>query len=84
MKKLKIATCDSVIDSFITDYEMINIHHTDLTDIAAAVTSTEDAHRVVELIKSTGFDIPLFIAFIHPNIMVIRKRDIIRDSGLYP
>lgn len=69
MKKLKIATCASVIDSFITDYEMIDIHHTDLTDIAAAVTSAEDAHKVVELIKSTGFDIPLFIA-LEPNASI--------------
>lgn len=66
MKKLKIATCASVIDSFITDYEMVDIHHTDFTDIAAAVTSAEDAHKVVEFIKSTGFDIPLFIA-LEPN-----------------
>lgn len=66
MKKLKIAACPSTWDSFITDYPVVDIHHTDFTDIAAAVTSAEHAHKIVEQIRATGFGVPLFIV-LEPN-----------------
>lgn len=62
MKYLKIAACPSVRDGFITDYEIVDTHHTDFTNIGAVVVSAEHAKEVVRKVKETGFGIPIFIA----------------------
>lgn len=66
MKTLKIAACPSVQNGFVTDYDVIDIHHTDFTNIAAAVVSAAHAHSLIAKIKATGFNIPTFIA-LDPN-----------------
>lgn len=76
MKKLKIAACPSTWGSFITDYEVVDIHKTDFTDIAAAVTSTAHAHENVSRIKATGFGVPIFVT-LEPNEYI--PADIITD-----
>ncbi|MCS4533742.1 ornithine decarboxylase [Neisseria montereyensis] len=62
MKYLKIAACPSVRDGFITDYEIVDTHHTDFTNIGAVAVSAEHAKEVVRKVKETGFGIPIFIA----------------------
>lgn len=62
MKNLKIAVSDSVAESFITDYEKIDVYKTDFTNVAAVVSSREQARELIVKIESTGFDIPFFIA----------------------
>lgn len=62
MKYLKIAVCPSVREGFITDYETVNLHNTDFTNVGAVVTSAEHAPAVVAKVKATGFGVPIFIA----------------------
>lgn len=66
MKYLKIAVCPSVREGFITDYETVNLHNTDFTNVGTVVTSAEHAPAVVAKVKATGFGVPVFIA-LHPD-----------------
>ncbi|QLK59985.1 ornithine decarboxylase SpeF [Enterobacteriaceae bacterium Kacie_13] len=63
MKKLKIAANDATLACFETAREVIDVHHTDFTDIAAVVLSVDDVQNGMVLhIKDIGLDIPLFVA----------------------
>ncbi|MBF0805010.1 ornithine decarboxylase [Neisseria sp. 19428wB4_WF04] len=62
MKYLKIAASPSVRDSFISEYEIVDIRKTDFTNVAAAVASVDDVSFAAEKIKGTGFVVPLFAA----------------------
>ncbi|HIE0180296.1 TPA: hypothetical protein ACXI93_005844 [Pseudomonas aeruginosa] len=60
MQKLKIAVSPSLQDSFITDYEKIDVASTDFTNVAAVVGTPEAAPALLERIAKMGFDIPFF------------------------
>lgn len=62
MQKLKIAVSPSLQDSFITDYEKIDVASTDFTNVAAVVGTPEAAPALLERIAKMGFDIPFFLA----------------------
>ncbi|WP_145539388.1 ornithine decarboxylase SpeF [Yersinia kristensenii] len=63
MKKLNIAASTSAIPCFETQREVVDVLHTDFTDIAAVVLSVQDINNgVIESIHSLGFDIPIFAA----------------------
>ena len=62
MNKLKIAVSQSVVESFITDYEKIDAAMTDFTNVAAVVGSREKARELLASIDSTGFEVPFFLA----------------------
>ncbi|WP_411706063.1 ornithine decarboxylase SpeF [Edaphovirga cremea] len=63
MKKLNIAASHNVVSCFETQREVVDIHHTDFTDIAAAVLSVEDVRNgFIQHIETTGFSIPVFVA----------------------
>lgn len=62
MNKLKIAVSQSVAESFITDYEKIDVAMTDFTNVAAVVGSREQAREILESIDRTGFEVPFFLA----------------------
>lgn len=63
MKRLNIAASHTVVGCFDTQREVVDIHHTDFTDIAAAVLSVEDVRNgFIQHIETTGFAIPVFVA----------------------
>ncbi|MBW5815309.1 ornithine decarboxylase SpeF [Yersinia kristensenii] len=63
MKKLNIAASTSAIPCFETQREVVDVLHTDFTDIAAVVLSVQDINNgVIESIHSLGLDIPIFAA----------------------
>lgn len=63
MKKLKIAANNATLACFETAREVIDVHHTDFTDIAAVVLSVDDVQNGMVLhIKEIGLNIPLFVA----------------------
>ncbi|WP_114192207.1 ornithine decarboxylase SpeF [Edaphovirga cremea] len=63
MKKLNIAASHTVVNCFDTQREVVDIHHTDFNDIAAAVLSVEDVRNgFIQHIETTGFSIPVFVA----------------------
>lgn len=62
MNKLKIAVSQSVVESFITDYEKIDAAMTDFTNVAAVVGSREQSRELLARIDSTGFEVPFFLA----------------------
>ncbi|AUH01349.1 ornithine decarboxylase SpeF [Pectobacteriaceae bacterium CE70] len=63
MQKLKIATSTSVQSCFEIQREVVDINHTDFTDIAAVVISVDDVNNgMIKQVENTGFSIPIFIA----------------------
>lgn len=63
MKKLNIAASTSAIPCFESQREVVDVLHTDFTDIAAVVLSVQDINNgVIESIHSLGLDIPIFAA----------------------
>ncbi|MFO6299447.1 ornithine decarboxylase SpeF [Rahnella selenatireducens] len=63
MKTLKIAANTTTQTCFDTTREIVDIHHTDFTDIAAAVLSVEDVRQgMVAHLSDIGLNIPLFVA----------------------
>ncbi|KQN48748.1 ornithine decarboxylase [Pseudomonas sp. Leaf48] len=62
MSALKIAAGDTVRDCFHTSRPLVALDHTDFTNVAAAVLTVDDVMGgVLDAIKRTGFDIPLFL-----------------------
>lgn len=63
MKTLKIAANLSTTSCFNTNREIINIMNTDFCDIGAVVVSIDDIENgVINKLRSTGLNIPIFIA----------------------
>ncbi|MGH1474347.1 ornithine decarboxylase SpeF [Yersinia proxima] len=63
MKKLNIAASTSAISCFESQREVVDVLHTDFTDVAAVVLSVQDINDgVIESIHSLGLDIPIFAA----------------------
>lgn len=63
MKKLNIAASTSAIPCFETQREVVDVLHTDFTDVAAVVLSVQDINNgVIESIHSLGLEIPIFAA----------------------
>lgn len=63
MKTLKIAAHRSTLDCFETSREIIALHQTDFTDVAAAVLSVEDVQcGMISHLTEIGLNIPLFVA----------------------
>ncbi|MHA3424003.1 ornithine decarboxylase SpeF [Yersinia enterocolitica] len=63
MKKLNIAASTSAMPCFESQREVIDVLHTDFTDVAAVVLSVQDINNgVIESIHSLGLDIPIFAA----------------------
>ncbi|MGM8006511.1 ornithine decarboxylase SpeF [Yersinia enterocolitica] len=63
MKKLNIAASTSAIPCFESQREVVDVLHTDFTDVAAVVLSVQDINNgVIESIHSLGLDIPIFAA----------------------
>ena len=62
MKYLKLAICPSVREGIITEYDTVDVHNTDFTNVGAVVVSVPHARKIVEKVKATGFGIPIFIA----------------------
>src|SRR5688572_2598437 len=63
MKTLRIAAHPSTLDCFETSREIIALHQTDFTDVAAAVLSVEDVQRgMIAHLTEIGLNIPLFVA----------------------
>ncbi|AVF35796.1 ornithine decarboxylase SpeF [Rahnella sikkimica] len=63
MKTLKIAANTTTHTCFNTTREIVDIHQTDFTDIAAAVLSVEDVRQgMVAHLNDIGLNIPLFVA----------------------
>ncbi|PSJ80988.1 ornithine decarboxylase [Neisseria iguanae] len=69
MKQLKVAASQPTLAGFISEYEIVDVRATDFTNIAAAVSSVEDAEFTLARIEETGFDVPFFIA-LQPNEML--------------
>ena len=62
MNALKIAASDAVRDCFRDTREIVRFDQTDFTDVAVAVLCVDDlAAGVLDAIKRTGFDIPIFL-----------------------
>lgn len=73
MKTLKIAANLLTITCFNTNREIINVMDTDFCDIGAVVVSIDDIENgVVNKLRSTGLNIPIFIA--------LNKNDTFPDS----
>ncbi|MCC6075128.1 ornithine decarboxylase [Pseudomonas sp. GCM10022188] len=62
MAVFKLACPPSLFDSFILDYEMIDLATTDFTNVGAVVAMADEARDVLVRIGHTGFPIPLFVA----------------------
>ncbi|WP_338629139.1 ornithine decarboxylase SpeF [Yersinia intermedia] len=63
MKKLNIAASLSAIPCFESQREVVDVLHTDFTDIAAVVLSVQDINNgVIESIHELGLEIPIFAA----------------------
>ncbi|UXD23405.1 Ornithine decarboxylase [Yersinia enterocolitica] len=63
MKKLNIAASISAMPCFESQREVVDVLHTDFTDVAAVVLSVQDINNgVIESIHSLGLDIPIFAA----------------------
>ena len=63
MNRLKIAASLASRSSFATSRTVLEFNETDLTDIAAAVISADDVRNgLLEVIRTSGFDIPIFFA----------------------
>ncbi|HDL8291169.1 TPA: ornithine decarboxylase SpeF, partial [Yersinia enterocolitica] len=62
-KKLNIAASTSAMPCFESQREVVDVLHTDFTDVAAVVLSVQDINNgVIESIHSLGLDIPIFAA----------------------
>ncbi|WP_317850415.1 Orn/Lys/Arg decarboxylase N-terminal domain-containing protein, partial [Pseudomonas sp. GL-RE-26] len=62
MNALKIAASDAVRECFRNTREIVRFDQTDFTDVAVAVLCVDDlAAGVLDAIKRTGFDIPIFL-----------------------
>ncbi|MFU9135587.1 ornithine decarboxylase [Erwinia tasmaniensis] len=63
MTPLKIAASTTVAIHLQTGREVITLDNTDFTDVAAVVVSVSDSRSgVLNLLKLTGFNLPVFIA----------------------
>ncbi|WP_145605616.1 ornithine decarboxylase SpeF [Yersinia intermedia] len=63
MKKLNIAASLSAMPCFESQREVVDVLHTDFTDIAAVVLSVQDINNgVIESIHELGLEIPIFAA----------------------
>ncbi|CNI89255.1 ornithine decarboxylase SpeF [Yersinia mollaretii] len=63
MKKLNIASSVSAIPCFESQREVVDVLHTDFTDIAAVVLSVQDINNgVIDSIHALGLEIPIFAA----------------------
>ncbi|RXA96359.1 MULTISPECIES: ornithine decarboxylase SpeF [Yersinia] len=63
MKKLNIAASTSAIACFESQREIVDVLHTDFTDVAAVVLSVHDINNgVIDSIHSLGLEIPIFAA----------------------
>lgn len=63
MKKLNIAASTSAITCFESQREVVDVLHTDFTDVAAVVLSVQDINNgVIDSIHSLGLEIPIFAA----------------------
>ncbi|CQD31970.1 ornithine decarboxylase SpeF [Yersinia mollaretii] len=63
MKKLNIASSVSAIPCFESQREIVDVLHTDFTDIAAVVLSVQDINNgVIDSIHALGLEIPIFAA----------------------
>lgn len=63
MKKLNIAASTSAMPCFESQREVVDVLHTDFTDVAAVVLSVQDINNgIIESIHSLGLDIPIFAA----------------------
>ncbi|EKN4054861.1 ornithine decarboxylase SpeF [Yersinia enterocolitica] len=63
MKKLNIAASTSAMPCFESQREVVDVLHTDFTDVAAVVLSVQDINNgVIESIHSLGLDISIFAA----------------------
>jgi ornithine decarboxylase len=62
MKTLKVAVSAALSDCFIMDYETVDIHQTDFTNVAAAVATAGEAPALLARIRDTGFNVPFFLA----------------------
>src|ERR1700748_2383183 len=62
MKTLKVAVSPALSDCFIMDYETVDIHQTDFTNVAAAVATAGEAPALLARIHDTGFNVPFFLA----------------------
>ncbi|EKN3338718.1 ornithine decarboxylase SpeF [Yersinia enterocolitica] len=63
MKKLNIAASTSAMPCFESQRKVVDVLHTDFTDVAAVVLSVQDINNgVIESIHSLGLDIPIFAA----------------------
>lgn len=61
MLHLKIAYSPAITQYFSTTREMIEIDHTDFTDVAAIVLSSTDVDHYLDVIQATEFNIPVFV-----------------------
>ncbi len=62
MKRLNVAISPALSDCFVMDYETVDIHGTDFTNVAAAVATAAEAPAILSRIHDTGFNVPLFLA----------------------
>ncbi|MGE9553738.1 ornithine decarboxylase SpeF [Erwinia amylovora] len=63
MNRLKIASNNSALSCFESSREIVDVHHSDFTDIAAVVLSVEDLNQgLATEIDALGFNIPVFAA----------------------
>ncbi|AKP34129.1 ornithine decarboxylase SpeF [Yersinia aleksiciae] len=63
MKKLNIAASTSAIPCFESQREVVDVLHTDFTDVAAVVLSVQDINNgVIDSIHALGLEIPIFAA----------------------
>lgn len=63
MHQLKIAASSAARVCFTTEREVVGFAETDLTDIAAAVLTSQDVRDgMIKTIVRSGFDIPIFFA----------------------
>jgi len=57
----KLAASPSTVASFVTDREVVDVHDSDLTDVAAVILSVADLRAGwKEQVEATGFGLPVF------------------------
>lgn len=66
MKMLKVAASESTLNSFHSSREIVDLYQTDFTDVGAIVITQADIDQgILELIKSTEYEIPIFAVVDH-------------------
>lgn len=75
MDRMKVAVSENTDKCFMTDRELVRMDQTDFTNVAVAVISIDDVEKgFLDIIKSTGFDFPIFLVISHNDKATLEIR----------